>query len=471
MAGVGALWIARDRDFRGLGFIAAFGTWTLAPGIFDTTGWLPLGTSLPPQFPGIFVAVTVVLYCIWRLHFSKQTPEYFDRQVYIIANVCVFLFLILVSLWGRQSGWSLAFAGVLISMAIWLCKEFGSDMPNASSELDAARRHREQGRTQCPKSCIPDEGQLLDEIYLTTARWDSRTDSMFYLAGAWVAAGIILDSTSWVADSSPSQSDRDWLALLVVGSGLFFFVAFLLGCGKNWAFRQQAVDQTGATRGNMLATIDCSVELGGDKCGRVAEPRYKLYQFARGDAQGSCSLQHLVVFGAGRHNERLADALVTEAALASLPPAFCSKLRPERDWRRARKLSFARLLEYDPLNLTSRELPYNPVLELCIGRATDSSPRARQVFDVRTGCTTGAQPNDDWKDVETTAAAGLVVVTRCDPGALSEAAARLAHNKGQNTVWCFHETHGRCVATKNQILCALRSEFGGNPNIGIVFCK
>ncbi|MDE0531172.1 MAG: hypothetical protein OXI01_06945 [Albidovulum sp.] len=110
-------------------------------------------------------------------------------------------------------------------MAIWVCKEFGGDMPNVSDELDAAGRERDNRRQKDPKKCIADKGNILDEYYLATAKWDSRTDAVFYLAGAWVAAGIIIDS-------QPSPDSQDWSASVVIWTGIIFLVWFFLIFGK-----------------------------------------------------------------------------------------------------------------------------------------------------------------------------------------------------------------------------------------------
>ncbi|MDE0114806.1 MAG: hypothetical protein OXN84_21305 [Albidovulum sp.] len=223
-----------------------------------------------------------------------------------------------------------------------------------------------------------------------------------------------------------------------------------------------------------MAVIDSEIELLDGQCGKVDEPREKLYHFARGEAKDCFSPQHLVVFGAGRYNERLADALVTEAALASLPLGSFGKLKPKSKWRRARKLSFARLRDYDPSNLTTRELPYNPVMDLRVERIEVKSGGGRKVVEVKpAGCIQRQQPSNDCNDVETISAAGLVVVTRCNPcpGALCKVAAKLAKNKGQNTVWCFDKKYGKCAKKKADVLCALRSKLGEDSKVGIVYCR
>ncbi len=406
------------------------------------------------------ITCVVVAFLVW---FIARKDRFFRWLGFIIASLCVFLNLAAASsLWvgSEQSDWIAAIVSVLISMAIWVGKEFGGDMPNVRRELKMARCKRKQ---RSSGNNTKDKGKCLDKRYLETAKWDSQTDTMFYLAGAWVSAGIILASQS-------AQNDPDWLAPAVIWSGIAFLICFFLACGKIWAYRQQAVDRTGATHGNMMAVVDFNIKLLYGKR-KVDEPRVKLYHFARGNQTDCCSLQHLVVFGAGRHNERLADALVTEAALASLPLKWFCKLKAECKWRKARKLSFARLRDYGPKNLTVRELLYNPVKDLYI-EAKGRPKGDRRVVKVRPRecetCVSKRQSGNvgSCEDYEKVGAAGLVVVTRCDPDAICSVVAKLSENKYQNTVWCFDKKH---MEWKKKILRDLRSKLGVKE-IGVVYC-
>ena len=332
-------------------------------------------------------------------------------------------------------------------------------MQTVRAELNDTRERR------CQAGSTNDQGTRLNRQFESTARWDSRTDAMFYLAGAWIGAGVISDV------SAITGSRISWEFDLELFGFLFFVTFFVLG-GRNWAYRQQAVDRSGAERANMMAVVDFCVELYDSAGMRVKEPRLELYKFARKKSDQSRRFDHLVVFGSGSLNERLADALVTEGALASLPPQWFAELAKRKDWRRARKISFGRLCEYDPVNLLVEELPFYPLKILRHGIRTGDKQGRRIVFECHSS---GSDPHQlgksCWSDVKEDCAADLVVVTRSDPSRLNFALNKLHKNEGQNTVWLFEREHGQSSCTKRSIQQQLLSRYGDGAKIGFANCK
>ena len=446
-----------------LSFVAIFGNLVFARWTFCDDSLLPTGTWPPAGYEGICAATLVLFlpllsFAIGKLFSSKGSGGdcgCFDFWFYTVFAAFLSVWFVGVCCLEFAHEWKLTAAASISTIAIWTAKEFGSDMRNIHEELDEARKRRRQA------GCEDDLKRLLDRQYLNTAIWDSRTDTMFYLAGAMIGAGLVSDI------SAITGSRVAWHFDLEVLGVLFFLTFFILG-GRNWAYRQQAVDKTGVARANMMAVIDFCIELHSGAAGRVCEPRLMLYKFARGLRYQDQTIDHLVVFGSSSLNERLADALVTEAALRSLPPEWYLWNANRDTWRRARKISFARLCQYDPTNLLIRELPNYPVQVLRHGKEIKSPRRERMVFECYpAGSVVPTLSTCYWGDVDIDKAADLVAITRCDPTELDMALNVIGKSGYQNTVWLFENKHGIDVGQRMKILWQLCLAYGDGAKIGV----
>ncbi len=456
------VWLAkRDYRFMFLSLFAVLGNVVFTPWVFCADGVFPAEIWPPEGYAGICgvaVIIGLALLCV-AIRISDDDADSFDKCFYIVATVCLSAWFASACWLDFVTEWKVAAAGAISAMAIWTAKEFAGDMQTVRAELNDARERR------CKAGSKNDQGTRLNREFRSTALWDSRTDAMFYLAGAWIGAGVISDV------SATSGSRIAWAFDLEL-FGFLFFLAFFVFGGRNWAYRQQAVDRSGAERANMMAVIDFCVELYDCAGMRVKEPRLELYKFARKKSCQSRRFDHVVVFGAGSLNERLADALVTEGALASLPPRWFAGIAERSDWRRARKISFGRLCQYDPVNLLVEELPFYPLKILRHGTRTDDRLKRRIVFECGPAGTALAAPDPlIWSDVKEDCAADLVVVTRCDPTRLHLALNKVWKNKHQNTVWFFEDKHGPDLCTKMSILQQLRSTYGNGTKFGFAYCK
>ncbi|GAB5469595.1 MAG: hypothetical protein Kilf2KO_26250 [Rhodospirillales bacterium] len=356
---------------------------------------------------------------LWPTLKAEQDIDY-DRLFYAVAILIIAVLTGRLLYNGLESLWQLPAACVIAALAISIAKEFGNDIPNVHIELQDAQA------TRCRAGGPHDDTETINRSYLDAALWDTRTDCLFYLAGAWIAGGI-LSSGSLIDDGLGAWSvGAEIIGLLVVTA------AFLLG-GKNWALRQQALDRIGVIRANMLAVMDCPIRWrpGSGTPINPGEELADLFAFSRNDSSHSTKYRHALFIGNGRYNDRLADALVTEAALADLPPRLTPKLLPPQCWRLARKISFGRLLDYDPVNLRIVDLPYTSLWELDFQRPRQAVFALESVEELSAGKTREASDN-------LLRAADLVAVTRCKTQGLPDAVDKLHAVDRQMTAWFFN---------------------------------
>lgn len=216
-----------------------------------------------------------------------------------------------------DADWRTALTAAFASVTLWWVKEFGSDIPGVHDEISRARDQRPKTE---PGS--EDDYVRVELDYLTDARMDARTDGLFYIAGAWIGAGVISDM--------PVLTNQSWeTGAELVGCLIFIFIFMVEG--RRWSFRQVALDRMGASRASRLAvfrsaikmiTIEPSVEI---NLG-IEPPENKTYnplpiatldKFARGDQPDKATaIDHIFVFGApGAGRTPLGLALASEAAL------------------------------------------------------------------------------------------------------------------------------------------------------------
>lgn len=358
----------------------------------------------------------------------------------IQASIIVILSLWFVSgTWnGLEGQWPMAIGAAIASCSLWWVKEFGSDLPNVQREIAiAAARRPKRLLGLCP-AC--------ESGYINDARMDARTDALFYFAGAWIGAGVIsqtptLTKTSW-------ESGAELVGLIV-------FLIIFLAVGKNWAFRQQALDFCAVDMASRLAVFHSALRLVTIPperelmMGRAAEtgaaaapplpyldePLDVLGEFARGrwrDTPEPARFDHLIVFGAvGSGRSPLGRALASEAALADLPTlaerlSFGGEAKPRRT---ARFVRAARLPSILRDVIRREDVVATPTVDLLV--PIDDGEVVR--WD-------GNEYDKATHEVE--ARASLVVI---DDMSLERGAtparqlASLAVEKGQQTVWLIDD--------------------------------
>ena len=186
----------------------------------------------------------------------------------------------------------------------------------------------------------------------------------FYFAGAYIAAGLPVDPHFLGSRTQPPDPGSWTSALETVG--LLIFVLCFLALGRNWAYRQDAIDKTGAFRANSMALFwGALTRRGNAVClGCVA-------LFARGN-EGRCeccgtdarhgplaNIRHLIVLGAANSGKSaLGAALATEAALSEISNDVTK--RPNDDRRRARLIKMSTLCWTHDCPRPRSELIYNP---------------------------------------------------------------------------------------------------------------
>ncbi|MEM7176665.1 MAG: hypothetical protein AAF503_03075, partial [Pseudomonadota bacterium] len=317
--------LAQDLRFAIIGLFAVWGGLTLSLGpmmsVVPVIG-MDLTTVAPIAAVGfwLFCFVTLVIFAPTKC----RNPYDMSFLAGITAVLSVYFWIAANADLG--SDWAIPVGGAVTSMAVWLVKEFGSDLPNIYAELIDTQIARSRSNSR------NDKGTGVEQSYLDAGNWDLRTDLSFDFAGAFLGAGVLSGG------SLLSSATGAW----AVGAeliGVLIFLLVFIGGGRNWAYRQNALDRSGVGRGNMLAVLDFAVDLypaGGTAGHAIDEPREKLMEFAQGSAQ----FRHLIVVGGRRFNDRLADAIVSEAVLGDLPPEMFAHLEEEASWRRARKLTF-----------------------------------------------------------------------------------------------------------------------------------
>ena len=455
------IWIGRrNMRFSILTLMVLFGTVFLGEWKFCDNSIIAI-KILNIDFPSASVGATLIVGCSIlfamignRTKIRKANPFYnsfnapFDPWSCLIGSVCLAMWLAGAPNLDLLEDWRVAASSAIASLAVWSAKEFASDMHTVRKELDDAKLKRHSANTQ------QDIGESLNDDYMRTARWDCRTDTMFYLIGALVGSGLVSDV------SVVTGGENVWtFDLEMIGAAAYF--VFLVLVGRNWVYRQRAVDKTGAEHANMMAVIDFNIQLHCPYGATFSEPRILISDFVKLDDTTCCPFEHIVVFGKGRHTEPLANALVTEAALTPFSPKWCARISDDRRYR-ARKISFDRLWHYDPSHLGPNELPYNPLFTLCHYTSLVNGVKCHFLVSEPPRRFEG----ESWKFVKKIYGAQFVVIMRCDPTRMRQSFKNLDESK--KTVWVFEEKHKK---QQGSILSHLRYEYGHCAKIGIVTCS
>lgn len=452
VAGTGVIAVARDWRVALMGVLAIWGAALVATDYFyldlhfgfeQWTVRRSAGLALGVLFGGL----SYLLFCRLNTNRNRQNRH---RKFYLAGGCALGSLFVFVNWSGLGPDWQVPVAAAIASMAIWTVKEFGSDLPNVQDELITARKRRSGA---WPISPLPGPGQdglgKIENSYYATAVWDACSDGLFYFAGAWIAGGVL--SNSSILTTGPGA----WTVGSELLGATIFLVVFIAG-GRNWAYRQQAIDQTGVDRANMLAVIDfpVGIESNGRRSDETDLNLGKLFDFARATQETAPGLSdHLIVFGAGRHCNRLANALVTEAALTSLAPKFAARLKDKALWRRARKLSFSRLVDYDPANLMVAEAPYTPLYDLALADPASKKLALRTI----------SGPARRRGEVAIFGA-HLIAITRCPVLDLQRMLSTLSEEKKKRlrevqSVWFFPRLKGD-PAARCQVVSALEQQVG-----------
>lgn len=455
VVGVVILALAKDYRFAVLGLLAVLGAVVVAVGVPMAVAG-PQGPVRPVSLPprpwvvlglGVTFGLVALGLLVWKGR-SKQTTRA-DRwllgvlggtgaAVYVLAN-----WVPLDPDWARPVGAAMA------AVALWWVKEFGSDLPNVQLELsDAEAARRRAGVIESEEDDA--EAEDLDRGYFRDALWDTRTDALFYVAGAWIGAGVL--SRAAILD--------DGLGAWGTGSeivGSLVFLTVFLGCGRNWAYRQQALDRTGTVRANRLALVVSRLALhvpDSDGAFRpdaaVPQPRKRLLDFAT----GRTDFRHLILIGdEGAGKRRLADALVTEAALVDLPPGIFAPQAPAP--RSGRYITFRALLRDMAGGTVLGALPSTPTQVLWVAKpAPGQHPLQAPVLPLAEAELRKSRGPDAelWQAGRALPAAHLVAIGDCQaelapedlsqpgrhgvPPVLAEVVGRLAGGD-QRTVWVY----------------------------------
>ncbi|MEL6793974.1 MAG: hypothetical protein AAFP78_10995, partial [Pseudomonadota bacterium] len=354
------------------------------------------------------IASVYLLYSTVVIALLAKADELFtriERVVQTFANILIAIGVYLAMTTVETPEWKLSLAAGMASLCMWWVKEFASDMPNVHKEIAAVilKRHTADRTDPLDRNREPaatDRRRALEKEYFRDARVDARADGMFYFAGAWIGAGVLNDV--------PVLSDDAWPA----GSeifGLMLFLAIFLGLGKNWAYRQLALDLMGARMASRFAVFRSElrmrslfvaksghVQVGALQTGGwLAHPLLKLREFAsprtlpletseepedEDDRPVADRFDHILIFGdLGSGRSPLGRAIASEAALADWPTRFQIKRRAkvlkDEDKRKARYITGARLLNYVKDIEYRSDLAANPTVTFSINPQNDRAIR------------------------------------------------------------------------------------------------
>ena len=353
--GLAVATLCKDWRFAVMGGLAVFGTWWVATngGGFEGEArkYWGYGALL------LFLIVSCLLVVVFARRGERMGRG--EALLQMVINLFMASLFVIADNWITTQEWRLALAGLIGALTIWWTKEFASDLPNVHQEIVDVDRKR--------------QGDVLGDVsrvqadYFCDARFDARTDGLFYLAGAWIGAGV----------ASP-------LAVLVEGSwasgseilGFLVFLLVFLTLGRNWAYRQLALDRMGAMKASRLGVFYGALRiksLEGTKAGDmepmrnatvVANPLTALSAYAddvsirsaaSSDAERTAEealngCDHLIIFGApGSGRSPLGRAIASEAALSDFPTRFREAKRPRAAKgaeRTARYITAQRLVTY-----------------------------------------------------------------------------------------------------------------------------
>lgn len=404
---------------------------------------------------GFFLYSTVVIALLAK---DDELFTPIERTVQILSNAIIALVLFIGMTEVQVDDWKLSLAAGVASLCVWWIKEFASDLPNVHREIASVVLKRHTADETPPTARMDetlktDRRRALEKEYFRDARTDARTDGMFYFAGAWIGAGVLTDE--------PVLTDLSWSA----GSeifGLLLFVAIFVGVGKNWAYRQLALDLMGARMASRFAVFRAELRLrslfapgtgqirtDALKSGAwLKHPLLKIREFAapctavRGgedtyperecadldDAKMQTPFHHLLVFGdLGSGRSPLGRAIASEAALADWPTRFQLKRREpvsdDADRRRARYITGARLLNYVKDIKHESDISATPTVVFSVDPVTKRAERG-----AREGWT--REPAADVVVID-----DVSIADAANPAWIGARLGNLSVADGQQTVW------------------------------------
>lgn len=382
------LLLAKDCWIAALGCVGVLGAVHIASdGFFLDLALAPAAEPFAERADWSFrrtggLALAVLFAAVAAAGALGRTPPSGARHPYWMAVTALLggAWFVLATWRGLEAGWAAPVAGAMSSLALWWVKEFGSDLPNVAAEIgQACEARRRQGAAAAPPKLLA--------AYRSDGEWDCRTDSLFYFAGAWIGAGLLSET--------PSLTQADDVGAWRSGAeiiGLLLFIAIFLLLGRNWAYRQEAIDMTGAPRANRLALLTSRLTLaiqrdeGGWNCN--ADALATLAAFAQALPLEDAPFDHLLVVGGpGEGKSALGHALATEAALVGLPawaapPAAMLGLKRYPPRKLSRVVTAEHLASiserYDAArSYQVRDLQANPVVTLYASRSAVGDPQLR----------------------------------------------------------------------------------------------
>jgi hypothetical protein len=480
--------LVQDTRFIVVGSLSLIGTYLLAT---DGQGFGPnIGPdvidSLNVVLPVAFI-ISSCIFIVWR----ARAAERFERSEWI-GQVCVNVFIAALFTYAvngvTDDEWRLSIAAGAASLTLWWIKEFASDLPNVHREIHDIGILRPGG----VHDGILGDCRAVEADYFADARMDARTDALFYFAGAWVGAGVLTD-VPVLGDSTAGGGWASGSEIL----GLLIFLAVFIGLGRNWAFRQLALDLTGTDKASRLAVFHSALWLKVVDVakGRFAEPASKstaegavaapllvLRDFAGdiGDtAQPESRFHHLIVFGArGSGRTPLGRALASEAALADWPTVFLQgrRRRKTKDaspgQRTARYLTATRLFNYLRDIETERDIVATPTVPMHIHNKTRAaSPDKANLPD---------GPSHVMQPASIVVIDDVSQVLAADSASIATLLQRLSLRSGQQTVWLieideavFGETWDKTLTTAVNAARPLIEALAGatSPRVADDICR
>lgn len=429
----GCATLCKDWRFVVIGGLALLGAFMVA-----TAGYpfypAPPGPGVDPfaADPAFWLAIAFFGASVVTMMAFAMPAERFDaeeRLVQLATNLGIAVAFACAIRYIHEPEWRVSFAAAAASLTLWWVKEFGSDLPNVHAEIATVALKR-------PNEVLGDCSDV-ERDYFADARMDARTDGLFYFAGVWIGAGVLTDKSVLVDGSWRSGSEI---------LGLLVFLGIFLGMGKNWAYRQLALDLIGADMASRLAVFrsalwltEVNVAKGRFISGRVgagglhANPLLLLRDFAGdiGDpAKPQSGFDHLLVFGArGSGRSPLGRAIASEAALADWPTIFLSRRRQRANDGHARTARFipaGRLLNYLDDIRDEMDIGATPTVSLFVEDGTKRAGPVRPAGE--TACR--EEPPASLVVIDDVASAALG-----DAEMLDDLLARLNVGGGQQTVW------------------------------------
>lgn len=289
----------------------------------------------------------------------------------LLAGFVFFVFFIFVA---SRSGadepaWRQAIAAGLTALAIWWVKEFGNDIVRVDRGIrEAMIQRKKNGYPAVWRNVTAEEdvGPAVRE-YRRDALADALTDSVFYLTGAVIGAGILY------AQYGANGASTIWQNLPATLGFAFFMLVYIL-VGHSWTRRSGALDEIQVFKAFRFGMIPSALavrvyrpaadsgqhmEIEGlrengaaprpDRQAKSLGSMQTLLAFSRGSLcveAGGEPVKHLLIvgrFGSGRTD--LGNAVASEAALCNIPPIGARKRDQDQDKREVRYFTLNNVLE------------------------------------------------------------------------------------------------------------------------------